>query len=81
MDLNSNQRMSLASLPSDVFNQCPRCESLGILKFEGEAFCLRCDWDSVRLHVDCQVFGYRMLNRQWPILGVKADTQLAYSNQ
>jgi len=44
-----NQRVKL---PSDVFNHCPECESRELLKFEGEAFCLSCDWDSIIVHAD-----------------------------
>ncbi|MGE4233065.1 MAG: hypothetical protein AB7F43_07030 [Bacteriovoracia bacterium] len=40
--------------PSDVFSSCPQCESPNIYKFEGDAFCTYCDWDSIILRVDAR---------------------------
>ena len=40
--------------PAEVFTACPACGCTNLLKFEGEAFCLRCDWDSVLLHAECE---------------------------
>lgn len=40
--------------PSDVFKSCPQCESPNLYKFEGDAFCTYCDWDSITLRVDAR---------------------------
>lgn len=38
--------------PADVFNVCPECESPNILKFDGEAICGFCNWDSLSVSFD-----------------------------
>ncbi|MGK5086892.1 hypothetical protein WDW86_04990 [Bdellovibrionota bacterium FG-2] len=71
MDHDSNRRIKLTKLPSEVFKECPRCESPKLLRFEGEVFCLCCDWDSIKLHMDCQMSGYHLLNPRWPLPGLR----------
>lgn len=31
---------------------CPRCKHRDLLDFEGDAFCLKCNWDSIEANVD-----------------------------
>ena len=31
---------------------CPACESKELLSFEGDYFCLECDWDSLEISVE-----------------------------
>ena len=38
--------------PSDVFTQCPACESPNIFAFEGDVFCTYCDWNTIILRAD-----------------------------
>lgn len=33
-------------------NRCPRCKHRDLLAFEGDAFCMKCNWDSVEANVD-----------------------------
>lgn len=34
---------------------CPRCEHPELLSFEGEAFCMSCDWDSIEANVESRI--------------------------
>ncbi len=38
--------------PAEVFKKCLRCRSADLLDFEGEVFCLKCNWDSVVIHAE-----------------------------
>ena len=40
--------------PSDVFHTCPSCLCSNLLKFEGEAFCTACKWNSIAIHEECK---------------------------
>jgi hypothetical protein len=40
--------------PSDVFHTCPSCLSTNLMKFEGEAFCTSCKWNSIAIHEECK---------------------------
>ena len=46
-----NRRLGV-KIPSEVFKSCPRCRKEELLIFEGEVFCLSCNWDSVELHAE-----------------------------
>jgi hypothetical protein len=46
-----NRRLGV-KIPSDVFTSCPRCRKSDLLTFEGEVFCLSCNWDSVDIHAE-----------------------------
>ena len=67
MNTPENTKYVLTKLPSEVFNSCPRCDSPNLLRFEGECFCLHCDWDSIELHLDCELFGYHLMSGNWPL--------------
>lgn len=40
--------------PADAFNECPQCDSPNLMKFEGEAICGYCGWDSIALRVEAR---------------------------
>ena len=46
-----NRRLGVR-IPSEVFTSCPRCKKSELLTFEGEVFCLGCNWDSVDIHAE-----------------------------
>lgn len=53
-----NRKALLGKNAAEAFRECPACESPNLLKFEGEAFCLHCDWDSIEASVDARFSAY-----------------------
>ncbi|MBN19929.1 MAG: hypothetical protein CL678_01485 [Bdellovibrionaceae bacterium] len=51
MDKKLNKGM--VKKPAEVFSQCPSCDSADVTKFEGQAFCGQCDWNSIAVYEDC----------------------------
>lgn len=49
--------------PADAFNQCPQCDSPNLMKFEGDAICGYCGWDSIALRVEAR---FAALNAHGP---------------
>ena len=41
--------------PIYVYRACPCCGDKGLLRFDGEVLCTRCDWDSIGLHVEAMI--------------------------
>ncbi len=40
---------SLVKQAAKVFQNCPCCKSPNLIKFEGEAICFYCDWNSAEI--------------------------------
>ncbi len=40
------------SVPSDIFKVCPECDGTNLLRFDGEALCTWCDWNSISFTLD-----------------------------
>jgi len=51
-EILEDQELKQTRRPADIFRSCPHCESTNMFRFEGEAFCLYCGWDSVLLHAE-----------------------------
>lgn len=46
--VGGNQRQAIRK-PANVFKSCPKCESPNLIKFDAEAFCSYCDWNSIEV--------------------------------
>lgn len=46
----NSKKMKL--LNGTKINRCPRCRHRDLLEFEGDAFCMKCSWDSIGANVD-----------------------------
>ncbi len=49
------RQRSKVKRPTDVFKQCPSCDSPNILNFESEVLCLYCDWTSIDVRVEARI--------------------------
>jgi hypothetical protein len=39
--------------PSQTINHCPACGSKDLYRMEVDVFCMKCDWLSAEMHVEC----------------------------
>lgn len=67
---------SKTKTPSSVFKSCPSCDSPNLLKFEGEAFCDYCGWDSIALRVEAR-FAARQVDELGTIETISAREDAA----
>lgn len=47
MKVNFEGKFAKVRKPASAFRQCPYCESHDLFKFEGQAFCAQCGWNSI----------------------------------
>ena len=52
MQLDLMNRITGVKSPAEVLKSCPKCKNANLFKFEGEAFCTKCNWDSVDIHAE-----------------------------
>lgn len=62
--------------PSNVFRSCPSCASPNLFKFEGEAFCDYCGWDSILLRVEAR-FAARQFQEPGTVESISARDDAA----
>lgn len=44
--------MKIRTRNAKSVTRCPACESKRLMEFDGDHFCLSCDWDSLKVSVD-----------------------------
>lgn len=52
-DSSKDDRKIKVKKPSEVYDKCPHCRSVNILKLDEEVLCNSCGWNSVAIHVEC----------------------------
>ena len=48
----ANGKTKVKLLNGSQISRCPRCKHEHLLEFEGDAFCMKCSWDSIGANVE-----------------------------
>ncbi len=76
MNQSLRGKQKRAKSPAEAFKQCPACESPNLIKFEGDALCSYCGWDSIALRVEAR-FAARQFQEPGTIESISAREDAA----